>query len=220
MICFHASNIFILYAINIFTHWFVFLTKPTHFYLPMSHDPTEDISIDTEADIYVVESIQEKRVKDGKTLYKIKWLGYNDDECTWEEEENILDKEMINDFERKGLSKKNKKSTPKKEKLSKDVPIITKPIIDNDSIPINEIKAEDSMPSEKITTLNHLTKFAENIDKIECVFRENEGEAIFAYVVLKNRGRSVFPVSQLRELAPYKLIEYYESKLKFADANK
>ena len=31
--------------------------------------------------------------------YKVKWLGYPEDQSTWEPEENILDKRLIEHFE-------------------------------------------------------------------------------------------------------------------------
>lgn len=182
-----------------------------------------DHSQETEEDIFVVEMIKDKRVKDGKVHYKIKWLGYSENECTWEEEENILDKDMINDFEENQRTKKNKKKKPTTDTNSKkpttEKLTINKEIKRMGTIEMSEIAPEEALPSDKVTTLNHLTKFAENIDMIECVFRDGS-ETLLAYVILKNRGRTVFPVSQLKELAPYKLIEYYESKLRFADSTK
>lgn len=38
---------------------------------------------------YEVEQILDKRITNGKALYKIKWKGYPEDECTWEPEKNL-----------------------------------------------------------------------------------------------------------------------------------
>lgn len=191
----------------------------------MSHDDSKDShSVEIEEDVYVVEEIKEKRVKDGKVQYKIKWQDYPEQDCTWEEEENVLDKDMVREFEKKiGILKdKKKKAKSKNERsiMAHQKSVVKKNFVKPEPIQVSEIENRDILPSEKITTLNHLTKFAENIEKIECVFRVEDENKILAYVILKNKGRSVFPVSQLRELAPYKLIDYYESKLKFADSDK
>lgn len=65
--------------------------------------------------IYSVEAILKKRVMNNQNEYLIKWVGY--DECTWEHEDNILDKEMIETFEKDSRQKKSngkKKSVEKK----------------------------------------------------------------------------------------------------------
>ena len=36
------------------------------------------------SDEYEVEKIVDKRTKNGKEKYKIKWVGYSMSECTWE----------------------------------------------------------------------------------------------------------------------------------------
>ena len=50
---------------------------------------------------YIVEAIRSKRKKEGRTEYKVKWIGYPESQNTWEPETNILDKNLIEDFERK-----------------------------------------------------------------------------------------------------------------------
>ena len=49
--------------------------------------------------IFAAERILKKRNKKGKLQYKVKWLGYPEDQSTWEPEENILDKSLIEHFE-------------------------------------------------------------------------------------------------------------------------
>ena len=39
--------------------------------------------------VYVVESIMDKKVENKKIFYKIKWLGFPEDQCTWEPSKNI-----------------------------------------------------------------------------------------------------------------------------------
>ena len=45
------------------------------------------------------EKILKKPKRKGKMQYKVKWLGYPEDQSTWEPEGNILDKRLIKHFE-------------------------------------------------------------------------------------------------------------------------
>ena len=52
-------------------------------------------------DIYVVERILDKRVlENGEIEYLLKWFGYDEDEATWEPEENVFCKDLIELYER------------------------------------------------------------------------------------------------------------------------
>lgn len=52
-------------------------------------------------DNYVVESIIDKIVTpDGKVHYLLKWQGYPDSENTWEPEENLHCKDLMDKFEK------------------------------------------------------------------------------------------------------------------------
>ena len=63
---------------------------------------------DSEEDVYEVEKILNKKRFGKEWKYKIKWVGYPDDQCTWEPKDN-LHNEMLKDFEREfSLKEKNK----------------------------------------------------------------------------------------------------------------
>ena len=52
-------------------------------------------------DIYVVEKILNKRVlENGEIEYFLKWFGYDENEATWEPEENVFCKDLIELYER------------------------------------------------------------------------------------------------------------------------
>ena len=59
--------------------------------------------------IFAAERILKKRKRNGKMQYKVKWLGYPEDQSTWEPEENILDKSLIEHFEH-GQKRNQRKS--------------------------------------------------------------------------------------------------------------
>ncbi|CAF1268355.1 unnamed protein product [Rotaria sordida] len=51
-------------------------------------------------DIYVVEKILDKRILDNDQIeYLLKWFGYNEEDATWEPEENIFCKDLIDQYE-------------------------------------------------------------------------------------------------------------------------
>lgn len=50
---------------------------------------SESDELDLGTDVFLVETILNKRVKRGVTEYLIKWLGYSNSENTWEPEGNI-----------------------------------------------------------------------------------------------------------------------------------
>ena len=60
--------------------------------------------------IFAAEKILKKRKRKGKMQYKVKWLGYPEDQSTWEPEDNILDKRLIENFER-GQRRRQRKSS-------------------------------------------------------------------------------------------------------------
>ncbi|CAF0778382.1 unnamed protein product [Adineta steineri] len=52
-------------------------------------------------DIYVVEKILNKKILDnGQIEYFIKWFGYDEEDATWEPEENVFCKDLIEQYER------------------------------------------------------------------------------------------------------------------------
>jgi hypothetical protein len=60
--------------------------------------------------LYQVEKILDKQVKNGKLRYLIKWVGWSDEDSTWEPLENLSSiLHMITDFE-VGQSKRDTES--------------------------------------------------------------------------------------------------------------
>ncbi|KAM0677990.1 hypothetical protein BDAP_001470 [Binucleata daphniae] len=116
--------------------------------------------------IYSVESIRKKRTVNNQNEYLIKWVGY--EECTWENEDNIIDKEMIEIFEKEKSKKKSKNvkkvedkkndnknktndNNTKNSKESNAKVVETKPVQDNkETVKKQESKITNS-PAKKIS---------------------------------------------------------------------
>ena len=67
--------------------------------LELSQSPPCDIVIDDET-VFRAEKILKSRRKKGKMQYLVKWFDFPMSESTWEPEENILDKRLIDVFRR------------------------------------------------------------------------------------------------------------------------
>ncbi len=64
---------------------------------PFSHP--EEVVVDNQT-IFSAEKILELRKRSGKGEYLVEWLGYPKNQSTWEPEENILDKRLIENLEK------------------------------------------------------------------------------------------------------------------------
>ncbi|RWS13632.1 chromobox protein 1-like protein [Dinothrombium tinctorium] len=65
---------------------------------------------------YVVEKILEKRKRNGRIEYLIKWQGWPDEDNTWEPEEHLSCPDLVREFEEKQRRKKEKRARKEKER--------------------------------------------------------------------------------------------------------
>lgn len=92
--------------------------------------------------VYAAERIMKKRVRKGTVEYFVKWKGWSQKHSTWEPEENILDRRLIDSYEksqrsdsRRGPKKKVKvvqKESEEEEEEEEDVPKSVTPEVESD----------------------------------------------------------------------------------------
>jgi len=71
-----------------------------------------------EEEEFTVERILDKRVRNSKVEYLIKWEGYPDTENTWEPQENLDCPDIISAYEEKAQKKKEEKKRKKEAESS------------------------------------------------------------------------------------------------------
>jgi len=66
--------------------------------LPFQQPQPAQVVVDNKS-IFRAEKILKRRKRKGKIQYYVKWLGYPEEQSTWEPEENIYDKSLVEMFE-------------------------------------------------------------------------------------------------------------------------
>ncbi|KAK3579463.1 hypothetical protein CHS0354_028269 [Potamilus streckersoni] len=68
--------------------------------------------------VFIADYIKKKRIRKGNAQYLVKWKGYSSKKCTWEPEENILDRSLIVQFEEEGYDPWLSRRRPKRRRCS------------------------------------------------------------------------------------------------------
>uniref|UniRef100_A0AC35U9V6 Chromo domain-containing protein n=1 Tax=Rhabditophanes sp. KR3021 TaxID=114890 RepID=A0AC35U9V6_9BILA len=73
---------------------------------------------DKNNEMFVAEKIVDKRERNGREEYQVKWGGYSMEDCTWEPEEHLMNTTLISDYE-KSLRKTKVNLTTTTERTSR-----------------------------------------------------------------------------------------------------
>ena len=197
------------------------------------------------SDEYEVEKIVDKRVRNGKVEYKIKWVGYSMEECTWEPLKNLENiKKMIDDYNEKINQKESQKKNSIEKFLGKKTDNPLPEEEKNNSIKNNEkenVNEEKNLPNlndlksnfeynnnnlkennnnNKHDVLNNKKNDSFFVDeRYKEVFTiKREGNELCAIVIFDNNGiieKKHILTKELQKINPFILIQFYESKIKF-----
>jgi len=150
-----------------------------------------------EEEEYSVEKILDKRIKNGKVEYYLKWKGYGDEDNTWEPESHLECPEMIAEFEerRKKEDAKKKEEQRKRKSVAGDDPAKkkTKKAVEEDSRPRG---FDRGLEAERIIGAT-----------------DSSGELMF---LMKWRGTDeadLVPARQANVRCPQVVIKFYEERL-------
>ncbi|KAG5682444.1 hypothetical protein PVAND_011796 [Polypedilum vanderplanki] len=147
---------------------------------------------DDQQEEYSVEKVLQKRTRNGKVEYYLKWKGYSDADNTWEPEENLDCPELIAAFE---------ESARKKEAATAE---------------IKKRKASDSLDASKSTKKKSDRK--EGFDRGLVPERiigatDTSGELMFLMKWKDTDEADLVPAKQANVKCPQIVIQFYEERL-------
>ena len=189
--------------------------------------------------MYNVEKILDRRKsKNNKLLYKIKWEGYPMNQCTWEPLENLSTvSELVEEYDKNHPMKQNKKGKSKNSLLGqkKELP----PEEKKEIIKIIDKKPEVIQEEEKIEKIPFLDeehqsqqnytiippseicqkyKIDDSLKRVKTVRKKNE-KLMAVIEKMKDNGdleEIEMETIRLKTVNPWILLDFYESKIKFA----
>jgi hypothetical protein len=168
--------------------------------------------------LFQIEKILDKSY-DSKTkqyLYKVKWTGFPEEECTWEPKSNlVLAPKILKEFEKK-FEKKSEKG--KKKELGKE------PKKDKTNLKKNLTKEKKKLTMDKKIDLDITSIYGNiNVDvPKKVVGLKKENEELFCLIEWENNDKnkklnSVVKQSIIREKYPFLLLSFYEQRIKFTN---
>ena len=192
----------------------------------------------SEETMYNVEKILDRRKVKNKLLYKIKWEGYPMNQCTWEPLENLTTViELVEEYDKSHPMKQNKKVKSKNNLLGqkKELP----PEEKKEIIKIIDKKPEVTPEEEKIEKIPFLDeehqsqqnytiippseicqkyKIDDSLKRVKTVRKKND-KLMAVIEKMKDNGdleEIEMETIRLKTVNPWILLDFYESKIKFA----
>lgn len=187
----------------------------------------ESDKVPREEEVYKVEKIINRRIKDGIVEYRIKWLGYDSSENTWEPEENLDCIEIVEEFleaQSKGEldNYSNNGSEPEDDQV-KDIENVTE---DNNMEVSNDVDVDldcdlDEMNEEEkrqCLTLFYEQSYNKEPETIIGV-TDACGELMFLVRWKNSDTADLVPATIANEKWPQLVIKFYEDRIIFEGIN-
>uniref|UniRef100_A0A6M2DRP7 Heterochromatin protein 1 n=1 Tax=Xenopsylla cheopis TaxID=163159 RepID=A0A6M2DRP7_XENCH len=156
---------------------------------------------------YTVEKVLDKRVRNGKTEYYLKWIGYDDSDNTWEPVEHLDCPELIQAYENAQKMKKDEDDTEKEQ-----------PSTGRKRKQVDDKKSKDSDKKEpaekKKKDTENLVGFSRGLDPDKILgASDSSGQLMF---LIKWKGceeADLVPAKQANVRCPQHVIAFYEERL-------
>lgn len=147
---------------------------------------------------YSVEKVMERRLKNGRVEYLLKWKGYGDEDNTWEPEENLDCPALIQEFE----EKRKKKEAEKKDKKR--------------SLVVEDKKEEVRRPAKKKAAEDESRPrgFDRGLDPEKIIgATDSSGELMFLMKWKGSDEADLVAAKQANVKCPQIVISFYEERL-------
>ena len=155
-------------------------------------------------EFFEIERIDDKNWDDktNQQLYRVKWLGYPDDQSTWEPKESFkLAPQLLNDF--------NKNFQKKKSKNQKnDLKIKTKTTLSKKSSVLNQIDISSLYGNISVDIPKKIIGIKKENNELTCLIEWESTKDV-------KKLNSIVKHQILRESFPLILLSFYEERVKF-----
>ena len=194
----------------------------------MSKKPEKEVRNESGSDNddeeeYSVEEVLDRRERNGKVEYYLKWKGYTHEDNTWEPEENLDCPDLIEAFESTRRRKKeeekkaNRKSRGKEEEKKKpvedeDTPLAKKKKVDkgDDKKKEDKISKKKSISDEKPQAQG----FDRGLEPEKIIgATDSSGQLMFLMKWKGTDEADLVPAKQANVTCPQIVIKFYEERL-------
>ncbi|XP_077299124.1 chromobox protein homolog 3-like isoform X2 [Arctopsyche grandis] len=154
---------------------------------------------------FSVEKVLDRRIRNGKVEYFLKWKGYSDDDNTWEPEENLDCPDLINAFE-DARKKKEAGKIEKTKEIKKKKPSMS---------PLDLKGAKKKAPDDK-----KAQGFDKGLEPEKIIgATDSSGELMFLMKWQGTDEADLVPSRQANVRCPQIVIQFYEERLTWHTPN-
>ena len=165
-----------------------------------SGNKSDDKSSTEAEEEYSVEKILDKRTRNGKIEYFLKWKGYDDEENTWEPVENLDCPALIAEFE-ENYKKKHEEPSGKR-KREKPTP------------PVTPVTSTTTVKQRKVEKTSENRGFSRGLEA-ERIVGATESDGVLQFLIKWKGCEEVDTVlaKEANHKCPQIVIDFYEERL-------